>query len=289
MCRYVSFMAYVSLQSSAWILAFICVDRYLILTNINWKRKISKSMKHTLLFLSILFMIIGGLNFPILFLNGEEKLVAINESIDINSTSTNFINYVSEIQCYNTNYMHFWQQTILYNECLIPLAIMIIFNSLLIVKTNTSYAKLKHLQKQRRKETLLRCKNQFSLELIRDRNLATYENVSTTAINRSSSPNAISFAPFDKIFDRLMQENSHSIAGQMKFYSSPNLCASNTILNSADSVTPPKGQLFFSWCLFDFHKKYAGHIQCWVHSKNSNVKITPFGLCSEYLLFMQLG
>ena len=139
MCRFVSFMAYFSLQTSAWILSLISIDRYFILTSSTWKRKFSKNIKLTLIVIISLILFGALLNLPVTFLNGEIKIYNTT-SILGNST------LVTEIDCYSTDYMKFWEKFMLFNECVIPLILMIIFNSLLIYKTYKSSVKLKKMQ-----------------------------------------------------------------------------------------------------------------------------------------------
>jgi hypothetical protein len=124
LCRYVSFMAYFSLLTSAWILTLICVDRYLILTNTFWKVN-SKKANFSLLIVASIIIVCALINIPLIFFNGEV-------------TKT-------KISCYTTKYAVFWEKSCLYLEALIPLTIMIIFNILLIFKTRKSSSKLNKL------------------------------------------------------------------------------------------------------------------------------------------------
>ena len=141
-------MAYFSLQTSAWILTLICIDRYLILTNSNWKRRFSKNIKMTIFIILSLIIGVAVINLPVAFLNGK-----IN-TYSVTSPSGN-ITLVTEIDCYTTIYMKFWEKFMLCNECLIPLILMIVFNSLLIYKTHKSSVKLKIMQQNEHKRQLL--------------------------------------------------------------------------------------------------------------------------------------
>jgi hypothetical protein len=132
-------MAYFSLQTSAWILTLISIDRYFILTSSTWKRKFSKNIKLTLSVIISIILFGALINLPVTFLNGEIKIY--NTTSILGNASL-----ITEIDCYTTDYMKFWEKFMLCNECIIPLILMIIFNSLLIYKTYKSSVKLKKMQ-----------------------------------------------------------------------------------------------------------------------------------------------
>ena len=147
-------MAHFSMQTSAWILAIISVDRYLIITNSQWKQKFSKNIKFNLGVIFIVCLIIAALNVPAALLNGSYTPVSIN----FNETSNQLgLRRTSKrkVTCYsNWFYLHIWQYFALVFECVLPLALMIIFNSLLIHKTYESSIKLQQQQKDQSNKLL---------------------------------------------------------------------------------------------------------------------------------------
>lgn len=140
LCRYVSFMAYFSMQTSAWLLTAISIDRYLIVTNLNWKQKYSRSLRFNLGVILAMVFSIALINLPVVFLNGNVK-------------------YPSDprkrirIECYTSSYVVFWQRFTLLLECLFPLLLMILFNYLLIKRTYKSSTKLIKGNKSRTRAT----------------------------------------------------------------------------------------------------------------------------------------
>lgn len=131
LCRYISFMANFSVQSSAWILAVITIDRYLIVTNTYWKQKFSKNIRFNLAIIAFIIAFFALTNLPVTFLNGQVKQK----------------NNKTRVECYNTNFYIVWQKIVVLIDCVFPLALMIIFNGLLICKTYKSSVKLDTQQK----------------------------------------------------------------------------------------------------------------------------------------------
>lgn len=119
-------MAYFSMQTSAWILTAISIDRYLIVTNHNWKQKYSRSIKYNLIFIGVIVSTFALVNSPVTVFNGAP------------SKRKNV-----KVECYSTWFMEFWQKFSLLFECIFPLALMIIFNYLLIKRTLKSSTKLR--------------------------------------------------------------------------------------------------------------------------------------------------
>ena len=121
-------MAYFSMQTSAWILTLITIDRYLIISSNTWMQKYSKSMKFSLIVILIIILITAFINFPVALLNGK-----INKSPNVTQEK--------RIICYSTSYIIFWQKFSLLLECIFPLIIMTIFNIMLVKKTYKSSTK----------------------------------------------------------------------------------------------------------------------------------------------------
>lgn len=148
LCRYISFMAYFSMEASAWILAIITVDRYLILVNNRWKQKYSKNIKFNL---SVIMLVVGiafMVNMPVAMFNGEQLT---SETVPAQyKTEYNFTTRIMPVQedrirrnkCYSNWFMQWYQKAALMLECVLPLIIMITFNSLLIKRTYKSTTRL---------------------------------------------------------------------------------------------------------------------------------------------------
>ena len=123
------------MEASAWILAIITIDRYLILVNSTWKQKYSKNIKFNLTVILLLIFTVIVINIPVAFLNGR--------SLISNQTTINVHGSYKSVECYSTSFMTFYQRFSLILECLCPLCIMVLFNSLLIKKTYKSTTRLK--------------------------------------------------------------------------------------------------------------------------------------------------
>jgi hypothetical protein len=142
-------MAYFSMEASAWILAVITIDRYLILVNNTWKQKYSKNIRFNLLIILSIILIIICINLPVAFLNGKvlsppHPTHQRNASSLITSSNNRpTFHSTKRVQCYTTAFIAFYQKFALILECLSPLVIMITFNWLLIKKTYKSTTRLK--------------------------------------------------------------------------------------------------------------------------------------------------
>jgi multisubunit Na+/H+ antiporter MnhB subunit len=152
-------MAYFSMQTSAWILTIISIDRYLIITNYYWKQKFSRNIKFSIIIIVTVILIIALINFPTVFLNGK-----VNNYINIKSFSNSTpaphskktanvllsrdITIRKKVECYTSDYIIFWQKFSLLLECLFPLILMIVFNLLLINRTYKSSINLQKKSKE---------------------------------------------------------------------------------------------------------------------------------------------
>lgn len=72
-------MAYFSMQTSAWILTAISIDRYLIVTNLNWKQKYSRSIKFNLIVIGCILAAFAFINLPVTIFNGRQILNRIKK------------------------------------------------------------------------------------------------------------------------------------------------------------------------------------------------------------------
>ncbi|RNA11921.1 growth hormone secretagogue receptor type 1-like [Brachionus plicatilis] len=149
LCRYISFMAHFSLQTSAWILTIISIDRYFLITNNYWKQKFSRNIKFSLVVILSLVITIGLINLPVVFYNGKIQ----NKSFK-DLSFTNEIEFLlsqrnreKKVECYTTKFIIFWQKVAFVLECVFPLILMILFNFLLIKQTQKSSKRLNKTDK----------------------------------------------------------------------------------------------------------------------------------------------
>lgn len=124
-------MAYFSMQTSAWILTAISIDRYLIVTNHNWKQKYSRNLKFNLIVIGFIVAAFALINSPVTVLNGRPGGSSGGRKSNV------------KVECYTTPYVVFWQKFSLLFECIFPLSLMILFNYLLIKRTLKSSTKLR--------------------------------------------------------------------------------------------------------------------------------------------------
>jgi hypothetical protein len=155
-------MAYFSMEASAWILAIITIDRYLILVNNKWKQKYSTNIKFNLFIIFLVLFVIFLINLPVGILNGrllltESKQPVMfqnNASFVTTKTSILFLNKNKttdnnnlrsnrkKVECYGTTFIKIYSHIALFIECIVPLCFMIVFNYLLIKKTYKSTTRL---------------------------------------------------------------------------------------------------------------------------------------------------
>lgn len=85
-CRLLSFLAFFSLQFSAWLLSLVSIDRAMTLYSLSWKNVMHKrkNIKISIAFIGILLF---ALNSHLLFLNGYK----IENSIEFKQNLTNII------------------------------------------------------------------------------------------------------------------------------------------------------------------------------------------------------
>jgi len=131
------------MQTSAWILAIISIDRYLIVTNNMWKQKYSRNIKFNLSVVFLVGGIIGAINLPVALTNGSYPHVKVKYDKDQNIVFLQG-NFRRQVICYSTwFYKNVFIWFALLFECIVPLSLMIVFNFLLIAKTRESSIKFK--------------------------------------------------------------------------------------------------------------------------------------------------
>ncbi len=69
LCRFVSFMAFSSLQISSWLLTLVTFDRLMLVYSVNWKATMYKT-KVTICVITLIVTLILLFNSHLLFLNG---------------------------------------------------------------------------------------------------------------------------------------------------------------------------------------------------------------------------
>lgn len=133
-------MAHFSMQTSAWILTIISIDRYFLISNSYWKQKFSRNIKFSLIVILSLILTIGLINLPVVFFNGKiqnknfRQLTFSNELEFLLSQRYR----AKKVECYTTSFVVFWQKVAFSLECVFPLVLMVIFNLLLIKRTQKS-------------------------------------------------------------------------------------------------------------------------------------------------------
>ncbi|CAF0936564.1 unnamed protein product [Brachionus calyciflorus] len=134
------------MQTSAWILTIISIDRYLIVTNSNWKQKFSRNIKFSIIVILSLIIVIAMINLPVVFFNGRiqnQKTLKLKSSIK--DKIENILlqrSKAKKVECYTTKFIVLWQKVAFLLECISPLILMIIFNLLLIKRTFKSSVRL---------------------------------------------------------------------------------------------------------------------------------------------------
>ena len=147
-CRLSVFLQYVSLQSSAWLLSFACMDRYFSVVSIPGSfvsRLPFTTMKSAHIWSVLIVLLLSLINLHLVILNGYfDPPVKLNRTIVeeiFNETTT--INILIDYQnpdnhCYeyspNNYFPVVWESIHLFIYCCVPFSIMIVFNSLLIMR-----------------------------------------------------------------------------------------------------------------------------------------------------------
>jgi flagellar basal body-associated protein FliL len=126
-CKLISFGAYFSLQCAAWLKTLATFARCV---SVHQEWSIKKWLSRPIIIHRVIWMVIflvGLINFPIWFINGE-RVLNRNES---NQTNVS-------IKCYQSKFFQFWEivHLLLYN--FIPFALMILCNILIVRQVSTS-------------------------------------------------------------------------------------------------------------------------------------------------------
>lgn len=147
-CRIVSFLQYFSLQSSAFFLSWMCIDRYVTVTSMpgSLASRLPFSTARSAHFWSLLtIVLVFCLNVHILIFNGyydppEWRNMTVHDDHDPNRTIIVAYLYQNpDFKCgrYSDtfNLWPLWDMVHLYVYTVLPFCIMMTFNGLLIVKT----------------------------------------------------------------------------------------------------------------------------------------------------------
>jgi hypothetical protein len=161
-CRWISYLAFSSLQTSSWLLCMVSFDRFMIVYAPFWSNFISKNQRVNFL---IFFLVISifGLNIHILFLNGytiDQANVSSYENIFSNVTRHSAS---EKVVCYQSKYdksyiFPKWQKVhlILYN--IVPFSVMLFCNLMIIYNVVYSArvkSQTKSTHKRKRRMTIL--------------------------------------------------------------------------------------------------------------------------------------
>jgi hypothetical protein len=121
-CRLLSYLAFSSLQTSAWLLSLVSLDRVMVVYSSWWKVNMTKSKRIDSLIVSIIIFIFS-INFHILFLNGYIEF----------DSKTNMENVICYRNKHLKNYINpNWQRVHLLFYNAIPFTIMSVCNFLII-------------------------------------------------------------------------------------------------------------------------------------------------------------
>lgn len=145
-CRLFSFLQYFSLECSAWLLSFVCIDRFVTVVQMpgSFMSKLPFSTQKTARTWSILIILFFFIaNLHLLGLNGYITSIVssnVTKIYKINGTIINItvIQYTNRLYCYYYSpsiSLQLWDQFHMYAYSFVPFVIMIIFNSLLVFKT----------------------------------------------------------------------------------------------------------------------------------------------------------
>ncbi len=161
-CRWISYFAFSSLQTSSWLLCLVSFDRFMIVYAPFWSNFISKNQRVNFL-IAFLVLTIFGLNLHIVFLNGyslDQNSVSTYENIFPNITKP----LTSEkIVCYQSKHdksyiFPKWQKVhlIIYN--IVPFSVMLFCNLMIIYNVVYSARVKSHTKstnKRKRRMTIL--------------------------------------------------------------------------------------------------------------------------------------
>jgi hypothetical protein len=190
-CRWISYLAFSSLQLSSWLLSLVSFDRFMIIYSRWWRTHIMSEPKIVNLIIICLATFICLLNSHLLFLNGYKKIeikknpilsTTSSTSINFNNTLTNIlmnssfesnltntIKYEEVVVCYkslhsSTYIWPNWQRVHLLMYNFIPFSIMFICNSMIIynIKFHSSH-KIKTKSKSNKKR---KTRTSFMLVLV---------------------------------------------------------------------------------------------------------------------------
>lgn len=166
-CRWISFLAFFSLQLSSWLLSLVSLDRVLVVYSFKWRLFTNKPNRIYLL-ITGLVSVIFTLNSHIIFLNGFK-----NETI-VSSQKMNATLEQKSVICYqkknDKNYIFPKWETVhllVYNA--IPFTIMLICNSLIIYNIKFArrvQSKTKSSCKKKRRMTVMLILVTFSFMLL---------------------------------------------------------------------------------------------------------------------------
>lgn len=214
-CRWIGFFAFFFLQTSAWLLSFLSIDRLMNVYSPWWSRVMKKEVVTNSIIYSIV-LVIFLINSHLIFMNGYINYESVyNETLKLNET-------VKKVICYKTKTDPFyinpnWQYVHLITYSILPFSIMLLCNFIIIL----NMAFCRKIQSKSKKS--LRKKRRMTFMLI----LVTFSFILLTA------PSVVVHTFFRTIlrkkgYKRLVYmivsnllHTSHAINFFLYFYSSP--------------------------------------------------------------------
>ena len=226
-CRWISYFAFSSLQTSSWLLCMVSLDRFMIVYAPFWKNFISKNQRVNFL-IGLIVLTIFGLNLHIVFLNGfrlnthnSYENILTNSNFSSSSSSSN--GAAETVVCYQTKQDRSyifpkWQKVhlIIYN--IIPFSIMLFCNLMIIyniVFVNKVKSQTKSTNKRKRRMTILLLLVTFSFMFL----------TLPSVIVHSFLREVLSDKPYRRLVNMIVNNllhTSHSINFFLYIFSAPN-------------------------------------------------------------------
>ena len=139
-CKLMTFLQFLSRQSSALLTGFIPIDRYFTIVSRPGSRLPFGTLRTAFVWSSVITTLIFILNFHILILNGHSTSTFENKTLIDSQNQRRFElneknNFVCNIYSNSFDLYKYWNIVDLIVYCLIPSLVMVVFNGLIIVQT----------------------------------------------------------------------------------------------------------------------------------------------------------
>lgn len=142
-CRLLSFIQYVSLQASAWLLSFMCIDRFVTVVSIPGSfvsRLPFSSTKSAHIWSVLILVVLSFVDLHVLILNGYISSAKYkNTTILTNNTNLTVLVLTQKptVRCYaySPEYsLSYWERIHLFIYSFVPFLVMFVFNSMLVYR-----------------------------------------------------------------------------------------------------------------------------------------------------------